>query len=509
MRQIYSLTILTIILSVISAYFSGIVVDDEIEITKDQLAQFDGYISRFVKSNKYETSFDLYDVYSNPDQNVLLNRKLLENSSNSLFSSNDDCFKKLPSNQNVNVYEKAYVWEEFRCGVRETLRFTFFVKPPYMHFSGNSYAFLALKNGRFSKKAIVKLLPYFNVQELSEVKNYLNELPSPFKYFESPRILSKVRDNKEFFVQDKKVFYLSRGFVNFFGKKFYVYNLSDFQNYLKDTMFRIEAKTIGAKCISISDDFCLKFSVSYFIKNVDKRKIYLFITSLLSTLVVFYFLLQRFKEQKLEDERKNLAIRLLSHEFRTPVASMMLTLENIKNKILHFEPETQNEILRISSDVHRLYRLTMMSKNYLSTKNKFIDFNLQEIELNDYIESFIEDKDYEVSFINSAKPITTKLDSYWLGVCIKNLIENAINHGIAPVTISIHEEKDCIFIKVADSGKIDIKLSELTKDFYKGNKSEGTGLGLGIVKKIIKGMGGDMLLENNPTAFILKMKREV
>jgi hypothetical protein len=509
MRQIYLLTVLTIILSIVSAYFSGIIVDDDIEITKDQMAQFDGYLSRFIKTTKSESNFDLYGVYSNPEQNVLLNRKILKNSKSQVFSSDKSCFKKLPSSYNVLVYEKAYLWEEFRCGVREKLDFSFFVRAPYMHFSGSSYAFLALKTHKFSKKSIIKLLPYFNIQELGSVQKYLKILPSPFKYLHSDEILNNIRNNEEFFIYSDKVFYLSKGFLNFFGKKYHVYSLKGFQEHLKSTVFRVAESKIGIKCVNNDKNYCLNFSVTHLIKSVDKNKIYLFLISLLSTLIVFYFLMQRFKEQNLEDEKKNLAIRILSHEFRTPVASMMLTMENVKSNIMDFDPDMQAEIFRLSSDVHRLYRLTMTSKNYLSTKNKLIDFNPISVPLNEHIECFLEQNKYEIKFEALATELEAQIDVYWFNVCLKNLVENSLNHGVAPYKISIKVDDDCIGICVQDSGSINLKLSDLVKDFYKGNKSEGTGLGLGIVKKIIKSMGGDLLLENNPTTFILKIKRKV
>ena len=144
-----------------------------------------------------------------------------------------------------------------------------------------------------------------------------------------------------------------------------------------------------------------------------------------------------------------------------------------------------------------------------SLKNKLIDFNPVTVSLNEHIECFLEQNKYEIEFEPLTTELETKIDVYWFNVCLKNLVENSLNHGVAPCRIFIKKEEECIGIHVQDSGSLNLKLSDLVKDFYKGNKSEGTGLGLGIVKKINKSMGGDLLLENNPTTFILKIKRKV
>ena len=51
-------------------------------------------------------------------------------------------------------------------------------------------------------------------------------------------------------------------------------------------------------------------------------------------------------------------------------------------------------------------------------------------------------------------------------------------------------------------------IKEINREFVKGNKSSGTGLGLNIVKKVVKEMQGQMLFVSDPTSFTISFKNQ-
>ena len=99
--------------------------------------------------------------------------------------------------------------------------------------------------------------------------------------------------------------------------------------------------------------------------------------------------------------------------------------------------------------------------------------------------------------------ISIHTDIHWISICVRNLIENALSHGIPPICLKLSKiGNNSLQIDISDQGICKFKnLSEMTAAFAKGNKSKGTGLGLNIVSLVIKEIGGKLSFKNNPTTF--------
>ena len=91
-------------------------------------------------------------------------------------------------------------------------------------------------------------------------------------------------------------------------------------------------------------------------------------------------------------------------------------------------------------------------------------------------------------------------------ICIKNILENAKAHGTPPITIKMHENEEFWKVSIEDCGECAFSsIEEITSEFVKGEKSSGTGLGLNIVKKVLRDMGGQLVFSKNPTKFELSI----
>lgn len=104
------------------------------------------------------------------------------------------------------------------------------------------------------------------------------------------------------------------------------------------------------------------------------------------------------------------------------------------------------------------------------------------------------------------KDASIKVNLYWLGNCIDNLVSNAHKYGVPPVILNVTVEQKKLRIEVIDGG-------QLTKRDWKELKTPfvskaGLGLGLTIVESMIKRMGGTMTLQGPPTTFILEIPCE-
>ena len=252
---------------------------------------------------------------------------------------------------------------------------------------------------------------------------------------------------------------------------------------------------------------CWEYSLLHKLEMTNKTTIIFFISSILIIVLVVWLLYTKIKGQRIEQERKKLALQVLTHEFRTPIASLILQVEEIKKAFSDFAPGIQESFLRLAGDVHRLQRLTETSRNYLklNKKQKLVDCKFFKIpSFNEYILLQLENYKDEIEFIPLVEDVCFCLDTYWVGIALKNLLENALAHGEKPVKVTLEKGPKTVKINIIDSGSCQFKsIGEMRTEFVKGNKSSGTGLGLNIVFKIMKEMGGYLAFDKNPTKFTL------
>jgi signal transduction histidine kinase len=224
--------------------------------------------------------------------------------------------------------------------------------------------------------------------------------------------------------------------------------------------------------------------------------------------LVVRLLFNKLRQQRLEDERRRLALRVLTHEFRTPVASLLLIVEQLNRRYGDFDEDLQENFLRLSGEIYRLQRLVETSRHYLRAdpQKKLMHFNNESLEsLKEFLDESLAPYD-DVELICPEHPVSWRGDVYWLGIVLKNLVENAFAHGKAPVRVLLEESAKGPVITIEDQGKCEFEnLEQMTSEFIKGSSSAGSGLGLNIVNTVIKEMGGELSFLSAPTRFIINL----
>lgn len=111
----------------------------------------------------------------------------------------------------------------------------------------------------------------------------------------------------------------------------------------------------------------------------------------------------------------------------------------------------------------------------------------------------------EATIIRDLKPTPCVIDPESILRVIVNLLNNAIEHGIAPITIATSTAGGNVILTVTDRGPgIEEKhLPHLFDRFYRADESRnrktgGTGLGLAICKAIIDAHGGSLTVSSSP-----------
>ena len=247
---------------------------------------------------------------------------------------------------------------------------------------------------------------------------------------------------------------------------------------------------------------------------------------LLSTLLVLavisclFYLLKIIKHQKQLAEVKNDLISNITHEFKTPIATISVALESIKNFDVIDDKDKTKTYLDMSSS--QLSKLNVMVEKLLETAtldSESLNLNKEDINLVDLLQTITEKYSMTLDgktlgFKPSEEIINTKVDIFHFENAISNIIDNAIKYGGNDITINLSRDQNAIEIDIIDNGNTLTKanLSRIFEKFYrvpKGNTHDVKGFGIGLyyTKKIIEKHEGtvQVLLNNAVTNFKIKL----
>lgn len=218
---------------------------------------------------------------------------------------------------------------------------------------------------------------------------------------------------------------------------------------------------------------------------------------------------------RLEETRKSF-IANVSHEMRTPMTTIGGFIDGIIDGTI--EPEKQKHYLGIvSSEVKRLSRMVQSMLNLARLESsefvlKCDSFDFREQILNIVIgqEQRIEEKNISIKGLDSLPAVTVKADKDLIYQAVYNLVDNAIKFVNEGGTISFELGVDAagVNFSVTNSG-VGIPRGDLPfifDRFYKLDKSRAAnknsmGLGLYIVKTIIKNHGGTISVASKENEF--------
>jgi len=521
--RLYMVLIFTAVVMAFTTGYIALFLQGSYRATSSEVLEINNLKKDFQRAVEPQYIINFNSLYFSQDQFQLLDPVLDISGSPSFqnsdkFSSNEDCSTPLKLQQNRDNFEKTWVWEEFRCNRIERLPRRFFIEGPFLHPSGKSFAYLAFrlrKNSLHQKAWVMAHLPFYHVNELSELRRFFGELRGVFNILEdvSDEALLDIMRGKGTILSSNYLFARITYPKIFNILEYRIYGRTDLDSFLKDSPYILHSYQSGRTCFYRDGSLCWDYNVKHIFQLANTSTIALFFGLIVIILVVVRLLLVKIRAQRLEDEKRRLALRVLTHEFRTPITSLTLLLEKMGRKYESFDEEMEEVYLRLSSEVHRLRRLTETSRNYLKAeqKERLLDLKLEEVlSLNHFVEEvlepFLEAHPGELEFHPLKSDLKIEVDTYWLGICMKNIVENAFSHGKSPVEVSLVETKGQVIFKVKDGGKSDFdSLALMTQEFMKGNKSTGTGLGMNIVKKVSKEMGIGLDLELNPTLFSLSI----
>lgn len=220
------------------------------------------------------------------------------------------------------------------------------------------------------------------------------------------------------------------------------------------------------------------------------------------------YTLRSFKKEVQLAKRQQNFLLSVTHELKTPIASIRLYLQTLQKRQLD-ELKQQNAIETMLRENDRLDSL--VGKLLLTAKmdNEAFDLELESLDLKLALKEIVERYSTFV-VLKVEEDLTVDLDKEAVISIATNLIENAKKYGASEVKITGSKATSGIELQFVDNGQ-GIPNSEKEKIFQRfyrvGNeevrKTEGTGLGLYIVKTLVEKMGGVIkVIDNSPKGSI-------
>lgn len=238
---------------------------------------------------------------------------------------------------------------------------------------------------------------------------------------------------------------------------------------------------------------------------------------LLTTVLVLVFWLtfrEALRQKKISDIRNDF-INNMTHEFKTPIATISLAVDTMINpavihdeeKLRHYAALIRRENRRMNDQVEKVLELALAERKELQlAKEKISPRELLEHAVSS-MNLQAAAKHGSLSLELHDLPETIYADPFHLERAITNLLDNALKYsGDAPViTVSASCEKNQLKIAVADNGKgiSEEEQGRIFDRFYRvstGNRHDvkGFGLGLSYVKTIVEMHSGAVSVSSKP-----------
>jgi signal transduction histidine kinase len=211
------------------------------------------------------------------------------------------------------------------------------------------------------------------------------------------------------------------------------------------------------------------------------------------------------KTRALDKMRTDL-ISGVSHELLTPIASLRLYIETMMLRSV--EKEKKAEFLALMLEDTERLSITI-SKLLVASRleNKMVDYHFVKTDLAQFIEIYLDEnsqrlKDVEIE-LDLNKGCFAAVDSDSFITILKNIFENAVKYSEdkAAINIATRCEESKVLFSVSDHGEglAQKDRKRIFNMFYRARKrKEGTGLGLYIVKQIVKAHKGKVWADQNP-----------
>ena len=249
---------------------------------------------------------------------------------------------------------------------------------------------------------------------------------------------------------------------------------------------------------------------------------------MLIILTAFYVTLKTLFNQKKLSEIKSDFINNMTHEFKTPIATISLAIDAIRNekvqndkvKLNYFSGIIKEENKRMNKHVETILQAALMEKQELQLKLEKLHIHTIIKQVLENYELQLKDKQATVQLQLNAKNDIVNADEVHFTNMISNLVDNAIKYskGNLNLKITTHSTNKLFLISIEDNGIGMTKenAKRIFEKFYRvhtGNihNVKGFGLGMSYVKTVIDAHKGIIKVDSvlgKGTTFTIEVKSD-
>lgn len=249
------------------------------------------------------------------------------------------------------------------------------------------------------------------------------------------------------------------------------------------------------------------------------------IAFMLIIIAAFYVTVKTLLNQKKLSQIKSDFINNMTHEFKTPIATISLAVDALRNekvqndkeKSAYFTKIIKEENSRMNKHVETILQAAFMEKQELNLNLTIIHVNEMVPQIMNNYELQLKDKGATFQLLLNAKNDKINGDEVHFSNLLSNLIDNAIKYSTENllIKISTHSTRNYLVIRVEDNGIGMSKESakRIFEKFYRAHTGnlhnvKGFGLGMSYVKTVIDAHKGRISVESvlgKGTAFTLEV----
>ena len=249
---------------------------------------------------------------------------------------------------------------------------------------------------------------------------------------------------------------------------------------------------------------------------LKRMRIGLFLSFLFSLAIILslLYLLKVIKTQKQLAEIKNDLISNITHEFKTPIATIGAAMEGIKT--FNTENDLEKTLKYANISAVQVTKLNGMVEKILETAaldSESLRLNFEETDLVHLLETIATKElfnlpDKTITFHTTETSFTHLIDRFHFENAINNLVDNAIKYGGKQIELKLTKQQEKVLITIKDNGTelTTAQGQQIFDKFYrvpKGNTHDVKGFGIGLfyTKAIIEKHQGTIALTVKPTTF--------
>ncbi|MDG2235352.1 MAG: HAMP domain-containing sensor histidine kinase [Flavobacteriaceae bacterium] len=218
-------------------------------------------------------------------------------------------------------------------------------------------------------------------------------------------------------------------------------------------------------------------------------------------------------QQKKISEIKTDFINNMSHEFKTPIATINLALDAISNpkiietptKVFKYVKMIREENSRMLSQVENVLRISQLERSNQPIQKTIVDTHKIIVDAVSHIQLILKDKSGDLKMhLNAEQTLISGNKSHLTNVVV-NLLDNAVKYcdQIPKVMVDTFNEDNSFIIKIKDNGigMTSVEQKRIFDKFFRAASGDihnvkGHGLGLAYVKKIIDIHKGEIKLKS-------------